>query len=208
MKNSNYIKAALVPITFLTIILLITSFSNIGNNNHVDVDDNNKNDSKFLVSAAEMNYEEIQLGKLAQKNGSTAEVRELGKMMVESHTKFQSDLTSLAKSKSITIPAKATDGANDDHTKLSEKKGNDFDKDYTDQMVKRHKDAISLFEKASTDSEDADIQKWAIATLPDLRTHLDRSVECQKKCEEKKSKENKTEENKSEENKLKENKIK
>ena len=49
-----------------------------------------------------------------------------------------------------------------------------------DMMVKGHKDAISKFEKASKDCDDADIRAWALATLPALRTHLDHSLTCQK----------------------------
>ena len=40
---------------------------------------------------------------------------------------------------------------------------------------------IEKFEKASTDATDEDIKKWAAATLPTLRTHLDYAMICQKK---------------------------
>ena len=50
-------------------------------------------------------------------------------------------------------------------------------------MVSGHKDAISTFEKASTESTDADIKQWATGMLPGLRTHLDHAMMCQKKSD-------------------------
>ena len=50
-------------------------------------------------------------------------------------------------------------------------------------MVNGHKDAITMFDKASTESIDEDIKAWAIAMLPVFRTHLDHAITCQEKCE-------------------------
>ena len=147
--------------------------------------DNNKNekDAQFLVNAAEINRKEISLGQLAQKLGRTTHVKELGKMMEDAHTASLSDLNALAKTKNITLPDAQTEDGQDDYKKLNEKSGNDFDKAYADMMVSGHKDAISLFETASTESADLDIRAWATASLPALRGHLDEAMVCQKECE-------------------------
>ena len=139
-------------------------------------------DAQFVVNAAEMNIEEIQLGQLAQQKGSSTHVKELGKMMVAMHTKSQSDLAVMANNKFISIPTSPTDDAMDAYNKLNEKTGADFDKAYADMMVDKHKDAIKTFEKASSDCEDTDIKNWASTSLPDLRALLDYSLDCQEKC--------------------------
>lgn len=139
-------------------------------------------DAQFVVNAAEMNIEEIQLGQLAQQKGSSSHVKELGKMMVEMHTKSQNDLATLANNKFVSIPTSPTDDAMKSYDKLNEKSGTDFDKAYADMMVDKHKDAIKTFEKASSDCEDMDIKNWATTSLPDLRAHLDYSLDCQEKC--------------------------
>lgn len=146
--------------------------------------DNNKNekDAQFLVNAAEISREEISLGQLAQQSGKTTHVKELGKMMEDAHTKSLSDLTALAKTKNISIPTSQTENGQDAFKKLNDKSGNDFDKAYTDMMVSGHKDAIALFETASTESTDLDIRAWATTNLAELRTHLDHSMICQKEC--------------------------
>ncbi len=138
-------------------------------------------DAQFLVDAAEINLKEIELGKLAQNTSKNADVQALGKMMVEDHTKVLDELKALAEKEQITIPASLTEKGMDDHKKLSEKTGNDFDKEYCDMMVKGHKDAIDKFEKAAKDSEDSDIKSWAAAKLPGLHTHLDHSQKCEEK---------------------------
>jgi putative membrane protein len=143
----------------------------------------NTKDAQFLVNAAEINIEEILLGQLAQQNSIMTDVKELGKMMEKAHRKSLAQLSDLASAKQITIPTSSTDKAKSDYKKLSEKSGISFDKDYCNRMVSAHKDAISRFEKASTESNDADIREWATTTLPDLRKHLDYALNCQKACE-------------------------
>lgn len=144
---------------------------------------NSEKDAQFLVDAAAINREEISLGQLAQKNGSSKHVKELGKMMEDEHTKSLAELTALAKTKNISLPTSQTEDGQDAYKKLSEKTGNDFGKAYSNMMVSGHKDAISLFENASNECKDADIKAWATSSLPGLRTHLDQSVTCQKECE-------------------------
>lgn len=146
-------------------------------------DTKREKDAQFLVNAAEINLEEIALGQLAQNTSMMTDVKELGKMMESAHSKSLNDLKALAKKKIITIPTSATDDAKDAYEKLSSKSGSDFDNKYCDMMVKGHKDAISVFEKASTESNDAEIKDWAASMLPELRKHLDHAITCQKKCE-------------------------
>jgi putative membrane protein len=136
----------------------------------------NEKDAQFLVNAAELSMEEVSLGKLAQEKSKLTYVKELGKMMEEDHTQYLAAVTALAQTKSITLPTSATEDALEAYTNLNKKTDNEFAKDYCDKMVKGHKDAIDFFEKASTESNDADIKAWALEMLPKLRTHLDQSI--------------------------------
>jgi putative membrane protein len=152
--------------------------------NEVKFDNTNtEKDAKFLVNAAEINLEEIKLGQLAQQKGIIADVKELGRMMEEAHTKAMAETDTLAKKMLITIPASPTENALEAYKKLNNKSGTAFDKAYCDMMVNGHKDAISLFEKASTDLNNAGIKQWAAGILPGLRSHLDHAIQCKKKCE-------------------------
>jgi putative membrane protein len=195
MKKYSSLKVALLLVTFVTTILVSGSCGfnekpkdtkDVAEERNEAKFDSNKQekDAQFLVNAAEVNLEQIQLAKLAQQIGRTAHVKELGKMMEASYTKSQNQLMMLAKSKNINIPTSPTENAKDSYNRLNEKSGDDFDKAYADMVVNIHKDAIEIFEKATTEGTDSEIKNWAIATLPDMRTHLNHSIDCQKKCEE------------------------
>lgn len=140
-------------------------------------------DAQFLVHATEINFEEIKLGQLAQSKSMMEDVKELGKMVEEVHSKSQKELTALARKKDVTIPLMSTYGAKESYRNLESRSGTNFDKAYCKMMVDGHKEAIELFEKAAKESDDKDIKKWAEDTLPTLRKHLSSSVTCQEKCE-------------------------
>ena len=194
MKNLIKTPRTIVYLTYCTIIFFLSS---CGNNSkpedtkevaeeHNDAKFDNKKqekDAQFLVNAAEINLEEIKLGQLAQEKGNASHIKELGKMMEDAHTKSLAELIALAKTKIITIPTSPTDNAMDAFKKLDAKSGNNFDKEYADMMVSGHKDAISTFEKAAENCEDADIKNWASTMLPDLRKHLDHAIKCRKEFE-------------------------
>jgi len=193
MKKNNTIKGVLLMGTFVATLLLIASCTTNASEdtkeiaedaNDAKFEDNEKEeDAQFLVNAAEINLEGIRLGQLAQQKGKTAHIKALGKMMEDAHTKSQKDLVALAKRKMITIPTSETNDAKDAYTKLNGKSGNDFDKAYSDMMVNRHQNAIETYEEAYTESKDPEIINWAGTTLPELRKHLDHSIESQKKCD-------------------------
>lgn len=151
--------------------------------NEAKFDKPKEDDAAFLVSAAEINLEEIDLGNLAQQKATMAEVKDLGKMMQTEHSKALSDLQALAAKKQITIPSSLTEKNIDTKKDLNEKTGMNFDKKYCDMMVDGHKEAIDKFEKAASNANDEEVRTWAKSMLPSLRTHLEHSITCQKNCE-------------------------
>jgi putative membrane protein len=153
------------------------------NNENTAVVIENDNDAKFLMDIAEMQLEEINLGRLAQERATAPHVKELGSMMVQDHTKTLSEIQALAQSKSVTIPSTLENDDIDGYDKIEDKTGNDFDKEYTDLMVKHHKDAIDKFEKIANDGEDSEIKAWATQKLPTLRNHLEHAEAAKEKSD-------------------------
>ncbi len=200
-KVTNKLNARFIKIAFLSAAVVLTLTLPSCNNpkgedaktedtkavaeEHNDAKFSNakEDDAKFLVNAAEINLEEVELGKLAQTRGTVNHVKELGEMMVKDHNMAQSDLQALAAKKQVTIPTTLTDKGMSANKKLMDTKDPKFNKEYADMMVSGHKDAISIFEKASTNAQDADIREWATSMLPALRKHLDHAITCQKECE-------------------------
>ncbi len=184
-KKNQFLRSGVLLLSFASaLFLLMVTFASCNNSpkdtkdvaeEHNDAKFANakEDDAEFLVNAEEINLEEIQLGRLAQTRGTTARVKELGKMMETDHSKASEDLKALAAKKEITIPTTLTDDGISASKDLTDTKGSDFNKDYIDKMISGHKDAISKFEKASSDAADPDIRNWAASMLPVFRQHLD-----------------------------------
>ena len=140
-----------------------------------------ESDERFLVRAAEINFEEIRLGQLAQQKATEADVRELGRMLAESHTKAKNDLHALSSRKGIAVPLVPTEDTEDKYRKLNEKSGLDFDREYCDKVVAGHKDAVDLYEDAMQGNNDPDVKSWASSRLGEIRNHLAQAQTCEAK---------------------------
>jgi putative membrane protein len=131
-----------------------------------------ENDVEFATDAADASLLEVKLGDLAQTKGSSAQVKELGKMMVADHTKATEELAALAGQKNISLPQTLSEKSQKKFDDLASKTGVDFDKEYSKAMVEGHKDVLSKFKKESEDGKDTDLRSWAEGKLPVLQHHL------------------------------------
>jgi len=142
--------------------------------------DSKEMDSEFLMKVAEVDQKEIALGQLAQKSAN-ADVKALGTMMVDGHTKTTAEVKALATAKNISLPAGTTEDVAKKVDEFNKKKADEFNKDYADKMVEGHEETIEKFEKYVADGKDAEIKAWAEKTLPVLRLHLQHSKDVQAK---------------------------
>ena len=140
------------------------------------------NDRHFVTTAAEDGLAEVELGKLAQQNGSSAAVKQFGQRMVDDHGKANKELESIASKLGVT-PPKDPGKHQGDIKKFSKLTGDKFDREYAEHMVKDHEKAVSLFEKQSKSGDADELKQFASKTLPTLQEHLKmaRSLQGQKK---------------------------
>ena len=146
-------------------------------------DNTDLTDTAFIKKVAEINMEQIKLGKLAQQRSSMGHVKDLGKMMVTEHTEATTKLAALAKTKMVSLPTVESGKITGVYKMLAAKKGKSFDKAYSDMMVDGHKEAIALFEKANRDTKDNVIKAMTGEMIPKLKTHLEHAEMCQAECE-------------------------
>ena len=129
-------------------------------------------DAKFAVAAANGGMAEVELGKLAQDQGTTMQVRDFGAMMVKDHSTINDEMKGLADSKHIVLP----DSLNNEEKKLKAdlmaKKGKDFDKAYVDAMIEDHEKDIKDFEQAAKIVKYPEMQVFIKKNLPVLKMHL------------------------------------
>lgn len=139
-----------------------------------------KGDAKFVSEAALGGLLEVRLGKLAEKKGQRADVKEFGAMMVKDHGKANDELKKVAEKNQIVCPTELDAKHQAKVDKLEALTGADFDKAYISSMVKDHEEDVAEFKKVSTSATNADVKQFATKTLPTLETHLTHIKEIQK----------------------------
>jgi len=128
-------------------------------------------DRKFIEHAAVGGKKEVALGRMAAERASNPDVKAFGQMMVDDHSKANSELETLAQQKGVTLPAEKTDS---NQNKLSRMSGDQFDRAYISLMQADHQKDVAEFEKASTSASDPDVKAFAAKTLPVLQQHKDK----------------------------------
>ncbi len=133
----------------------------------------------FMEKAAIGGMLEVELGKIAQKQGSDSRVKDFGALMVKDHGKANDELKSIAAVKNVTLPTTfpAKEQAHIDEMKKMS--GKDFDKHYIDMMVNDHVKDIELF-KTATNSPDTAVNKFANKVLPIIQGHHQKAEDISK----------------------------
>lgn len=126
-----------------------------------------------LVHAYSANMFEIKAAEQASMNAVSEDVKKLSAMLVEAHTKMNSDVKTLADAKGVALPTELTEEQRKDLEKLGEKTGMDYDKAFTEKMKDKHEDAVKFYEKTADKCDDPQVRTWASNTAPEVRSHLD-----------------------------------
>lgn len=128
-------------------------------------------DREFIDKAVQGGMFEIESSRLALEKNASAQNRSFANMMIEDHTKANQALEKIVHEKGGTVPITLSPDMQDKIDELRQATGAAFDHTYHDMQVKGHDDAITLFERASRDSDDGDLKSFAARTLPTLRMH-------------------------------------
>jgi putative membrane protein len=132
-------------------------------------------DKNFLKEAASGGQFEVKLGKIAEEQATSPEVKKFGELMVKDHTALNKLLTDLADSKGLDIPKKMNKKDQEEFEKLSKLNGADFDSRYMKLMVADHVNDVSKFEEMANGASDPDVRAFANKALPVLKDHLQRA---------------------------------
>lgn len=135
---------------------------------------NGNADSNFVVKAAKANMAELRILQAGWDNGTNKELKGHAKMMIADHKMLGDKVMAFSKSKGYVLPASDEGKADGELETLSKKtKGAEWDKEWVDQMISEHKDAIDMFEDAQDDVKDAELKTIIADALPKLRSHLE-----------------------------------
>lgn len=128
-------------------------------------------DAEFTYEVVASNYGEIKLAELANQRSRNTEVKNLAQMLVTDHTTALNELKTFAQAKAISIPVEERETAERKIDNLADKSGEEFDKDWTSEMLDMHEESISKFEDRLESTEDAELKAYISKTLPVLKKH-------------------------------------
>lgn len=133
----------------------------------------NKDDSMFVMKAATGGLMEVEAANIALQNAASDRVKAFATMMVNDHSKANSELTALATGRNVSLPSTLPEDMQKHMEAMRKMTGKSFDKHYVDMMMKDHKEDLALFEKQASSGADSELKAWAAKTVPVLQVHRD-----------------------------------
>jgi putative membrane protein len=122
-------------------------------------------DKSFMKDAAKGGMMEVDMGKMAQEKGKSADVKKIGGQMVADHSKANAELMAIAKKKGVDLSKEKPSAHKMDEA--------NFDKAYIDMMVKDHEKDLAAFQAEAKDGTDAEVKAFADKTSKVVKKHLD-----------------------------------
>ena len=129
-------------------------------------------DKTFIKNAAEGGMAEVEMGKLAQQQGSNSAVKDFGKRMVDDHGKANEQLRSIATKAGVAWPSELSPSAKAEKDKLAKLQGAAFDKAYMNEMLKDHRADSAEFQREIDRTKNSDVKDFASSTLTVVKDHL------------------------------------
>lgn len=136
-------------------------------------------DAGIFAMLAAANQGEIDAGKLAQSEATSAAVKSFAHDMVVAHTAMLNDGNALAKRLKITPDAAAADSIKAMNRSTGAAlsamtKGAAFDSAYVNAQVAGHQYVLDMIKRAEGAAQNADLKSALTAAEPKVQTHLDR----------------------------------
>src|SRR5438270_3063241 len=130
-------------------------------------------DELFVRNAAEGSMAEVKLGQLAEEKAQAPEVKNFAKRMVEDHSKALEEIKQLGSKDGINMPTDISHKDAETYNRLSKLSGPEFDRAYSQEMVKDHQKDISEFKQGQSAAQKPAVKQFAQKTLLTLQSHLE-----------------------------------
>jgi len=138
-------------------------------------------DKKFLAMAAQSDLNEIQLSQVAERKATNPAVKAFAQKMVKEHKAMTESMKPFAEQWGINPPT----GPDSDHQKELDKlnglSGNDFDKEYMDQMVSDHGKALDAFTDEAKNTKDMKFKAAVLKGKTHVAAHKNMAYDLKKK---------------------------
>jgi putative membrane protein len=119
----------------------------------------------------------VDSGRIAEKKGGSAAIRDYAQLMVTGHIPVADELAEILQRKNVTPSNPLLHGAY--YAMLSTLKADHraaFDRDYVNGQVEYQKGNEALFQQEIEQGSDPDLSQFASQTLPKIEDHLQRAL--------------------------------
>jgi putative membrane protein len=126
----------------------------------------------FVKKAGVAGLYEVRAAELARDKAQSESVREFANMMLDDHRKTNEELRGLARKRSWNMPSEIDSKHAQLIDRLSKLSGADFEREYSQQQLQAHEQAVALFKQEGDKGTDPDLKAWAAGKVPTLEHHL------------------------------------
>lgn len=124
----------------------------------------------FVQQAAVGGMMEVEAGNLTTQKTKDQKIMAYAKQMIADHNKIGAELKQISGKMGIELPSQLPAAEQGNLAKLRQMQAREYDENYMDMMVMDHSRTIDLFNGART-FKNADLQAFAVRTLPLLQKH-------------------------------------
>jgi putative membrane protein len=128
-------------------------------------------DMNFMREAAIGGMAEVELGKLAQQNAQSEDVKQFGARMAEDHGAAGNELATLAGSKGVRLPNQLDPKHAQLRDKLTRLRGAQFDRTYMREMTKDHDKDLKVFRRQAQSASNPELRQFAAKTAGVIEQH-------------------------------------
>jgi putative membrane protein len=106
-------------------------------------------DSAFITDAMQGDNAEVAIGRLAQAQGTSQNVKDFGRLLVEDHGSHKQELATLAGTAGVPVTDEPSAEGRANLEKLKALSGAEFDKRFKAMMIEDHTKDITKYERQS-----------------------------------------------------------
>ncbi len=128
-------------------------------------------DKIFLRKAAQGGMAEVQLGRLAAKQGTSVDVRKFGQKMIDDHQHLDTSLQPFMEELGVATPRQLNKEDQAEYEKLKGMSGDDFDREYLRYMRADHHQDLSVFREEAANTQDQDLRQAVLAGEKVIEEH-------------------------------------
>ncbi|SFK10411.1 putative membrane protein [Streptosporangium canum] len=134
--------------------------------------DLNEQDKKFLVQLHRVDLTAIQAGNLAQRRSTDRSITDLGKILVDDHTKLDESVRQVAQKAGVPLPEDPNANQRQQLAELSRLTGQVFDNVWLAAMITGHRQTLDRLDQELSEGSSPEVKKLAEDARPVVREHL------------------------------------